>query len=177
MRRHLLVCIAIGLAMCLSGIGCGPSYSTVEVEVTLDGTPVGEATVTFAPKDTKAGTSAGGQTNASGKATITASGKGGVQHGEYIVTVTKIDNKGFQGTGNPTEDMKRMMDEAKKNSKPGGPGGGPGIPGKPGGGSNTSVGGSSATNLLPAKYSDVANPQFTVTVPTSGIVKLDLKSK
>jgi hypothetical protein len=66
--------------------GCG-STAPVEGSVTLDGQPLGNATVVFRP--TGGGPEAGGLTDADGKFNLTGAQAQGVVPGEYTVTVSK----------------------------------------------------------------------------------------
>jgi hypothetical protein len=149
--------------------GCNAGYSSVEVKVTLDGAPVDGATVTFLPKDMnkKGASQASGVTNSSGVATMKSGNQSGVASGDYIVLVTKTESAtGMDaGASNPMDNMKKA--------------GGGNMPGKPGSGPPGPMKGPSpaqkAKELLPAKYNNANDPQFTVTVPTSGTVNLDLK--
>jgi len=166
--RHRFVLMFGSLLLASLMAGCGPGYSQVEVKVTLDGAPLEGATVSLVPKD---GSNAGasGITNSSGVATMkSTSDKSGVLAGEYIVTVAKTEV--MADPGMPAPDA--MIEMAKK-----GKAGGPGGPQKKGGMPGKGPQGNQPKNLVPAKYSDLGSPQFTITVPTSGTVNLDLKSK
>src|SRR5262245_14538073 len=80
---------ALAVVIALGGlVGCGGT-SKVEGVVTLDGKPVEGAVVTFVPTDDK-GTTPVGQTDSSGKFTLTTNGKPGAKSGDYKVTVTKV---------------------------------------------------------------------------------------
>ncbi|HVX57439.1 MAG TPA: carboxypeptidase-like regulatory domain-containing protein [Candidatus Saccharimonadales bacterium] len=92
-----------GLAagMMLASVGCGPKQSALKTEevegvVTLDGTPVPGATVTFVPVQPD-GATATGMTDSAGKYRLTALKPGynpqpgsGTLPGEYNVGVSKI---------------------------------------------------------------------------------------
>lgn len=90
----LSACV-VGLTGCPGGAGVKTEY--VEGVVTLDGTPVPEATVMFVPVTEGQGMSATGRTDASGvyKLTAAATGEatataeGGTLPGEYYVGVIK----------------------------------------------------------------------------------------
>ncbi len=77
--------------------GCGGDGSTTQTEhvegvVTLDGTPVSDATVTFAPVDEKKGVMATGTTDEEGRYTLTiirGEAGAGTAAGEYYVGVVK----------------------------------------------------------------------------------------
>lgn len=94
-RRLCLWCTMVVVAALLA-VGCqpaGPSHPPtfgVTGTVTLDGTPVEGATVTFVPGQT--GDPAVGTTDASGKYSLKSFGsEDGATPGEYQVTVTKFD--------------------------------------------------------------------------------------
>jgi hypothetical protein len=102
MRRQNYGFLASVLALVVAGtIGCGggPTLKTEYVEgvVTLDGTPVAGATVTFTPVNPDQGVSAGGKTDENGVYKLTAVGTGeevaaidgGTVPGEYYVAVQK----------------------------------------------------------------------------------------
>ena len=84
------------LFVALAVAGCGPKglpTNYVEGIVTLDGQPLEGALVTFRP-ETPDGKVAVGQTDATGKYTLTTDGglpQKGALEGEYKVTVTKIE--------------------------------------------------------------------------------------
>lgn len=80
---HLLVAVAVLAA------GCGTGLVTVSGTVTLDGSPVAGAKVTFIP--TGDGIPASGTTDAAGRYELAiGSGRLGVPPGRYAVTVSKL---------------------------------------------------------------------------------------
>jgi hypothetical protein len=103
MHRLNYCLLLLGLAACAVAVaGCPGGGAVVDTEpvkgvVTLDGTPVPDATVTFTPVTPGQGTSAGGRTDANGVYTLTAVNTGeataktgaGTTPGEYYVGVTK----------------------------------------------------------------------------------------
>lgn len=82
----------------VSFIGCGPKASLsglapCQGKVTLDGSPVSEANVMFAPKG--GGRAATAKTNAQGEFIVgTLLPKDGIMPGEYAVVVTKLEPSG-----------------------------------------------------------------------------------
>lgn len=103
MHRLNYCLLLLGLAaFAVAVAGCPGGGSVVDTEyvegvVTLDGTPVPEATVMFVPVNEGQGLSASGQTDASGVYKLTAANPGeatakpgaGTTPGEYYVGVTK----------------------------------------------------------------------------------------
>jgi hypothetical protein len=86
------------LVIVVSAIGCGRSGPQVELvvgKVLLDGKPVENATVGFAPVTPGAGLPAAGTTDGQGVFRLTTFGGGkaekGAAVGDYIVTVTKTE--------------------------------------------------------------------------------------
>lgn len=91
-RWNVLIVVSV-LAVCLAGvIGCGkgrPGTVRVTGVVTLDGSPVEGASVTFYPAE--GGRPASGTTDAQGKFTLTTFESGdGAPPGNYNVTVIKM---------------------------------------------------------------------------------------
>jgi hypothetical protein len=166
---------ALTLLVALAGLcGCGGA-SKVEGVVTLDGTPVDGATVTFVPADDK-GIPANGQTDSSGKFTLSTGGKPGARRGDYKVTVVKVaplsGNPETMKPGSPDYE-KAMKDKGKDKSKaPPGMGmiGGkmPMPGGRPGDGIKSD---------LPHVYATPATTPLTAKIPSSGPVKLELTAK
>ena len=162
-----------GLLALVGFVGCSGSNS-VEGIVTLDGTPVSGATVTFVPADGK-GQAGTGVSDSNGNFSIKAGGKSkGISSGTYKVTVTKIkssiegqdpDKMSGGGKGPMGGDYFKMMEKNK--------GGAGGPPGAPAGGKSESK------SELPAQYaSDATTPFKDIKVPLeSRPLKLELKSK
>jgi hypothetical protein len=85
--------------------GCGGSSAIpVQGTVTLDGKPVADAVVTFAPQGE--GEPAAGATNASGKFILQRREAGdGVPPGSYAVTVVGVRTTGLQATSDGLSDI------------------------------------------------------------------------
>lgn len=82
---------ALALTCCLGCGGDGPATHPVSGVVTLDGTPVEGATVTFHPAGSE-GRSATGTTDASGKYELSTMARGdGAMLGSYRVTIAKYE--------------------------------------------------------------------------------------
>jgi len=83
------------LVLVLSGCGAkAPNTHYVEGVITLDGEPLSGALVTFYPVDTTDGKVAAGNSDASGKYTLTSDGglpEKGAFEGDYVVTVKKVE--------------------------------------------------------------------------------------
>jgi len=134
--------------------GCGNRPSKVTGTVTLDGTPVEGATVTFIPVDGKA-RSASGSTSADGTFELTTfKDKDGALPGDYKVTVSYRDPIEFDKPPATGLDAMKMgqKTQAKSTKK--------------------------AKYTIPANYGDEKKtPLPTVAVPTSAPVPLEIKSK
>lgn len=90
------------------GGGAGPKTLDVKGTVTLDGAPVAGANVSFAPKDDKAGRTAVGVTDNSGKFTLSTAGGGpGAMPGSYRVAISKTE-------GGPAPTAPTSQDEAMR---------------------------------------------------------------
>jgi hypothetical protein len=86
----VFICGGCGAGTKLSGL------APVQGVVTLDGSPLAEANVSFSPTQTSGEMrAAAGKTDASGKFTLTTlTANDGVTPGEFIVTVTKFEKFG-----------------------------------------------------------------------------------
>jgi len=174
MIRRFAALAAFGAALVVTGLGCGSGLNTVEVKVTLDGSPVPGAMVSFA---SDSGKSAVGQTDANGIAKLNMvnakPGKTGVEAGTYTVTFEKPEIPEYmQKVTDPMAAMKKDMDERVKKGI-GNPGMGPAAGGAKGGEA------AKRKNLLPDKYASPKTSGFTVNVPadTSGVKEFPLASK
>jgi len=137
--------------------GCGSGATKVEGVVTLDGTPIDKATVTFVPQDGK-GQPAVGISDPSGNFSLLTNGKPGAQPGAYKVVVTKTEVIEGLAPGDP-----KYMEMMKKGVAKSGPmAGGPAGP----------------KTQLPAVYSKAESTPLTQKVPPENSpLKLELKSK
>jgi hypothetical protein len=142
-------------------VGCGGS-SAVEGIVTLEGTPVPGATVTFQSTDGK-GQPGTGLTDANGNFTISSGNKKGLAAGTYKVIITK----GSAITGVDPEKMKPGSPDYEKMMKKS-------MGGKEG--PMAAKAASTPKSELPAKYAVASTTPFEVTVPLKEKpLKLDLK--
>jgi len=94
-KNQLLIVLLITLAVGGCGGPKGIPTNYVEGIVTLDGTPLESALITFIPAASD-GKVATGNTDAAGKYTLTSDGgvpQKGALAGDYTVTVTKMDIK------------------------------------------------------------------------------------
>jgi hypothetical protein len=116
MRPYVSYFLLIGAALFSSGCGeGGPSVASVSGTVTYQGQPVADAMVTFIPEK---GTPGNGQTDASGKYTISTRGKNGAVLGLNKVTVTKMTTDGPAMPANPTpEDMRKAAEASARMSQ------------------------------------------------------------
>ncbi|MBL8865383.1 MAG: carboxypeptidase regulatory-like domain-containing protein [Planctomycetia bacterium] len=178
MKRTASLC-GLFLLLLVTG-GCGNGFVSVNGKVTLDGTPVAGAQVTFV---TESGDKAfSGATNDAGDFEISSGPHKGVPPGNYKVTVIKAPafgtSSGETKAGDP-EYMKDMMSASKKDQQPktGMKNMAPGgkgmmmMPMGPGGGASASP----LKSELPSIYSLNTTTPFKVTVPHDGPVVLDLK--
>lgn len=134
--------------------GCGPATKAgpsglvpVSGTVSLDGSPLPGATVSFIPVDSNAGSDAGGVTDQSGKYELKA-GEGagtGAKPGEYRVVVSRLMKDGSPVMADKDKSpMQLMLDGAKES--------------------------------VPEKYSDVLKSELKASVPAGGgTVNLELK--
>jgi hypothetical protein len=137
---------AFGLAMLLPACGDPLAPISVEVKVSLDGTPVEGATITLMPKDSntsKGGRTEGGFTNAQGIAKVSG------PRGQYKVVIKKLEATNM-GAFDPKGDNTAMINKMKQNmvkSKPGAP-----------------AKSTEPKNFLPAKYG-TTDSSLTLTIP------------
>lgn len=155
--------------------GCGEKSVPVEGVVTLDGQPVSHATVTFTSEDGSRVFS--GQTDDSGKFTLSSAKGPGAAPGSYKVTVAKY-SAGLAAplsptdAGDPSKMSKDYVSQMKKyadmsGGAPKGPM--PPMPGKAG------PGGSQAKSELPEVYARLDTTPLRVTIPASGPIELKLQ--
>ncbi len=148
MNKSLMALPALLLLFVPCSAGCGKATlgtNFVEGVVKMDGAPLVGAVVKFAPKG-GGGTYAQGQTDSTGRYTLTAmqgGGEGkGTTPGEYVVLVTKLES--------------RKLDKPKTSR-----GGGPPIT-------------TETVNVLPKVYNDLKAAKFSATVG-SGENKFDFE--
>lgn len=141
-----------------SSAGCGgssgPKTVPVTGTVTLDGTPVAGATVTFSPTVTDGGRTSVGVTDNEGKFSLLAAGAGaGVVPGSYMVGISKTS-----GAATPAA-QPASQEEAMKQ-----------IQAKMGGGSNAFLpkGPVAVKDELPEMYKDPAKSGFSAEVNEDG---------
>jgi hypothetical protein len=94
-RKLCLVGIALASSILLSACSGGSGADQVDVypvtgKITLAGSPVAKASVTYSPVDTKAGRVATARTNSAGEYSLTTyDAADGAAAGDYVVLVTK----------------------------------------------------------------------------------------
>jgi len=164
-RRGAALAVAVLFA---SLVGCGGGLSKVEGVVTLDGTPVEGATVSFIPTSGKANLVVG-QTDASGKFSLKTGDKSGAPPGDYKVTVLKTPKIG----GGDPEKMKPGTPEYEKAMKDKNKGGMPTTPGP--GMPMPKMGG--IKSELPEKYASLDKTPLTAKIPSAGPINLELTKK
>jgi hypothetical protein len=167
MFRSITALSLVAAALALSGCGGSSKLYPVEGTVTMDGTPVEGAAVTFIADDGKK--TFAGQTDASGKYTIYSGEKPGATAGTYKVLVTKakkIEGDMTPGGADYTKQMSKMNKEAAA-LNPAGDGKGPFMP-------STGKAVTGPKGELPAMYSAASTTPFTATVPASGPVDFAL---
>ena len=114
---HCRLSATVLIVLTIFAAGCGgdkgPKSYRVEGTVTLNGTPVDGAAVSFVPDD-NTGSSAGGKTDASGKFTLmTSFGTEGAAAGTYSVVITKREavRTGNKTTSTDENGKEIMVDE------------------------------------------------------------------
>lgn len=188
---------AAGLLAAVAALsGCGPKLVPAGGTVTLDGTPVEGAMVTFVAED--GGATYTGQSDAGGAFTLSSGAEPGAMPGKYKVLVTKTAAMSGGEGGGMTPDnpdygkmMQRMKDEntaaAKAANKANAPKTGPmsgqkGMPGvaappmmMPGGGPGGPGGAPPPKTDLPVKYAKADSTDLTATVEAGGSKGIELK--
>ena len=125
--HHTHFCLPLLSALALFSVGCGqsgPAVEYVEGVVTLNGSPLKGATVSFSPKGSE-GIGAAGRTQSDGSFTLNAQGAkpgAGTKTGDYSVTISKVEMPELVdiGTDDPrygTREQERLEQEAL-NAKP-----------------------------------------------------------
>ncbi len=181
MKRTMILC-GLFLSILFLG-GCGSGFVPVTGTVTLNGTPVGGAQVSFVTED--GATAYHGSTNPAGEFEITSGAHKGVPAGSYKVTVIKAPQSSAAAATMRPGDVDYMKDVAGKKEPPkggtgaaGGAGGGKMAGGKgmmmmPGGGPNMSSG-SGLKSDLPMVYALSTSTPLKATIPHDGPIKLEL---
>ncbi len=98
MRAAMMI---VALTSLIGLVGCGDDKGLISVSgvVTLDGVPVHDASVTFAPTEAS-GTAASGTTDDSGRFSLSSNGTDrGCKPGKYKVTVLTFENKKTHSVG------------------------------------------------------------------------------
>jgi hypothetical protein len=148
--RYLFRGLAVALA--LAAASCGDGKVKVKGVVTLDGTPVEGAMVTFIP-EAGGGRNAFGSTKPDGSFQLmTQKENDGVAPGNYKVTVTYTEPVKTAAAAN-MKDAWTAFKTAEKQKKP------------------------PAKYVIPAKYGDPNKTVLKQKVPPDGEVKFDLQSK
>ena len=146
MRTHTLIAAAVVVALGCGGGGPGQKVASVSGTVTLNGSPLANATVSFQPiakeKTAEAGVGSTGKTNDKGEYTLTLmSGKQGAVVGKHRVLITVLA-------------VKAADDDSDSRVKRGGP---------------------PLENKIPSRY-DLGEPdELGFEVPSSGTNKADFK--
>jgi hypothetical protein len=146
----------------VAAVGCGGKPVKVEGVVTLDGTPVQGAMVSFVPE--KGDRQANGLTDADGVFHLTTFNTAdGALPGTYKVTVEKSKSQSDPGGGvNPgdPESMRKAMEEfAKKAQK------------------DQKDQKKPEKSAIPAEYAKTDTTPLKYTIPYSGQIKIELRSK
>ena len=110
MKSFLLAFLATTIATSLTGCGASESLGTVRGNVTSDGQPVAEATISF--RNTETGESASAQLDASGAYQIT--GAGGVDPGTYKVIILPPEVEVSLGPNSPPTTRQKEMPNLPK---------------------------------------------------------------
>lgn len=165
-----IICFII-LTAGLTAAGCGKGNVPVKGIVTLDGTPVEGATVTYVAEDGKQQFT--GYTDAGGNFELAGPDKPGALPGNYKVTVMKGKKMaGAEGMTPGSPEYTKQMEKMAKESAKSGPK--PGMPGLPAGPGQSS----GVKSELPSKYATTQNTPLTGKVPPdSQPVKIELTSK
>ena len=91
--RSRLTWVAVVVSACFSIPGCGTGLVQVSGEVTLDGAPLAEASVSLTPAE--GGRPESAVTDQSGRFRFDSSRIAGLSPGEYNVTVVKVEVSGL----------------------------------------------------------------------------------
>lgn len=161
-----IILAMVGVVAMVAFVGCGGGVDSGAVPVsgvvTLDGSPLEGATVTFAPASA-GGKAASGVTDATGKYQLTTlNPNDGALPGSYNVGVTKLEGGGqdvdLSGLSEEEATAKAMEMHYK------------------GGGADAAVskqGAKAAKNLIPQKYSMPKSSGLKADVPDSGSSELN----
>lgn len=149
------------LALTAVPVGCGTSYQKVEGTVTLGGSPVEGATVTFYPTS-EGGQAASAITDANGKFKLTnPTNDKGIPKGTYKVTITKGDPSENKIDIDPNDPTKSMAEFAMKNKTKSAKG--------------MEIAPAKESSTLPPRYSKQDTTPFTITIPADGAINLALE--
>jgi hypothetical protein len=149
----------------ITAVGCGgASFVPVTGTVTLDGKPLAGAAVNFTPATAGQGQVAQGQTDESGKFTLSSVGGLGAVPGSYKIGVSKLEGAAA-GSTLKGDSAKAAAGAAPTGTTLSGPGGGPmaGPPAQP-------------KSAVPAKYVNPDQSGLTAEVK-SGMAPITLELK
>ena len=151
--------IVLGCSVLILSAGCSggpskpddmPALTPCTITVTHNGSPVEGASVLLSPKSGKF--SAAGTTDASGKAVMKTNGMyDGVAAGEFLVTVTKLEDTGYVAPPEPEDpkEWEKWEEQLKNQPQP--------------------------KNLLPEKYASFGTSELTLTVSEGSPVEQTLE--
>jgi hypothetical protein len=136
MHRSAACCLAFAIVAGCSGDGL--SLAPVEGIVTLNGKPVADAGVAFAPLNPKQGPPAAGATDQQGHFRLMTNNREGAALGEHRVSISKADPYGEEVTPEDLESVEAMRRRGFKAYK--------------------------TQHFIPEHYADVETSKLTATV-------------
>ena len=163
MHPRSIISFACGAAL-LAAAGCGGGVKSVEGTLTLDGTPVEGATITFysIEGETKGNAVASAVSDAQGHFKVVPSSKEGIPSGKHKVVVIKTAVPGGQdfsaGKSPDAEKQAAAMKSAFELSRPDAKKGTGVLPPK-------LAGMGLSNSVLPEKYASVEKTPLEVTIP------------
>jgi len=152
MIRWFTVACALVCVACL-GCGGGSSVGSVSGQVTMDGSPLPNALVTFVPE--AGGRAATGKTDAGGKYELIFLDKKGALVGKHKVSVTSVQE------AKPVTEMSSDSPEYKKQAM---------------GGSASDYAKATVAEPIPARYNSKTTLSYEVK-PGTNVINLELTSK
>jgi hypothetical protein len=107
--------LSISLVLLATIVGCGQKPSGIPVTgiVTIDGAPVGGATVTFTPVGGQGGVAVG-MTDGSGRFNLSSGAGSGALPGSYAVTITKLARPSDTASGPDPREMGPNITEEQR---------------------------------------------------------------